>query len=149
MRVVAALLLCAGSAACANPFETIALRERVMAVLQDHALMTARMELTLFWMVNRREAKDQAELEGEGVLVPPLSSTDASLRIDKGRVIVSFDNDLPADLAGKRVVYVLCTRNNPDNPHFDCSASPCGGDPAVAGGPTTTLEPVLLPASCR
>lgn len=149
MRALAALLLGVGSVACANPFETIALRERVLAVLHDDAVSKARMEMTLFWVVHRRQAKDLAELEAEGEPIPALSSADASMRIDAGRIIVTFNDDLPSGLAGKRVVYALCTRQNPTNPHFDCSASPCGGDPAVASGPRTTLEAVLLPASCR
>ena len=151
----ALLSLFAVATAAANPLAIVAQRKEVTNAVWSDPVGVAKVGVAMSWVAERKMPRDIAGLGEIGEEVPPDSVPElgiGSLRIDRGTIIVTLGGKVHDDLAGKVVALTPCVTDH--DVRFVCGRAQCSGGytravDAPDGSQLTTLEPLLLPPTCR
>lgn len=155
MEKILGLLLFGAGAAFANPLVTIAQRNDVFTAYSSSAVVEAKISISFSWITENRIPRDASEFGNIDEKIPPTSVPDSgigALRIDHGTIIVTLGGNVQEDLVGKVFALAPCVKGQ--DIHMTCGRSQCGDGFVLAPGALdasslTTLDPLLLPASCR
>lgn len=155
MAKILGVLMFGSVAAFANPLVTIAQRNAVFTAYTSSAVVEAKIGISFSWITDNRIPRNAAEFGKIGEKIPPRLAPDSgigALRIDHGTIIVTLGRNVQEALVGKVFALAPCVKGQ--DVHMTCGRSQCRDGFALAPGALdasalTTLDPAVLPASCR